>query len=73
LYGTPAPGRNETDADAGGIVQKGQIVVEARGSHFVAWEADEAGRPREAILMVGQTAEEAEERLKTWLAARAQG
>lgn len=54
-------------------MQTGQIVVEVQGSHFVAWEADEAGHPRHAILMVGKTAEEAEERLKAWLAARERG
>ena len=52
-------------------MQKGRIVVEAQGSHFVAFEADEAGNPRHAVLMVGKTAEEAEERLKAWLATAA--
>lgn len=47
-----------------------RIVVEARGPHFVAWVEDEAGRPRDALLMVGRTAEEAEARLRQWLAAR---
>lgn len=73
LYGTVAPGRNATAAPQGGIVQRGRLVVEAQGSHFVAFEADEAGKPRHAVLMVGKTAEEAEERLKTWLAALARG
>jgi len=54
-------------------VQRGRIVVEAQGSHFVAFEADEAGKPRHAVLMVGKTAEEAEQRLKNWLAALARG
>lgn len=50
-------------------MQRGNIVVEQRGSHFVAWETDAGGKPRANVLMVGRTAEEAEARLKEWFAA----
>ena len=46
------------------------VVVEARGSHFVAWAREASGKPREAVLMVGQSAEEAEARLRAWFEAR---
>ncbi len=52
-------------------MEKGRIVVEGRGSHFVAWEADESGRPRFAVVMVGQSAEEAEARFAAWREAQA--
>jgi hypothetical protein len=52
-------------------MQSEQIVVEQRGSHFVAWGRDEAGKPVGSVLMVGRTAEEAEARLREWLALRA--
>jgi hypothetical protein len=47
-----------------------QIVVEARGPHYVAWVRTDSGAPRDAVLMVGRTAEEAEARLRAWLASR---
>jgi hypothetical protein len=47
-----------------------QIVVQASGPHFVAWVKAENGAPRDAVLMVGRTAEEAEARLRAWLASR---
>lgn len=46
------------------------VVVEARGPHFVAWVQADNGAPRDAMLMVGRTAEEAEARLRAWLASR---
>jgi hypothetical protein len=59
----------------GGSGRKGtavseQIVVEARGPHFVAWVKADNGTPRDSVLMVGRTAEEAEARLRAWLASR---
>lgn len=47
-------------------MERGKVVVEPRGSHFIAWMTDESGRTRGPVLMVGQTAEEAEARLRTW-------
>jgi hypothetical protein len=49
-------------------MDRAKVVVEQRGSHFVAWAADEAGKPRGTVLMVGRTAEEAEARLSAWWA-----
>jgi glycogen synthase len=49
-------------------MDRASVVVEQRGSHFVAWVADEAGKPRGTVLMVGQSAEEAEARLSAWWA-----
>jgi hypothetical protein len=47
-------------------MDRGKVVVEQRGSHFIAWETDESGKTRGAVLMVGQSAEEAEARLRAW-------
>ena len=47
-------------------MSRGKVVVEQRGSHFVAWETDESGKTRGPVQMVGQTAEEAEARLAAW-------
>lgn len=44
------------------------IVVEMRGSHFVATVRADEGRTRPPVVMVGKTAEEAEARLQAWLA-----
>ena len=49
-------------------MDRAKVVVEQRGSHFVAWVADEAGKPRGTVLMVGRTAEEAGARLSAWWA-----
>lgn len=43
-----------------------EIVVEPRGPHYVAWARGEDGKPRKAMIMVGQTGEEAEARLRAW-------
>ena len=51
-------------------MELGRVVVEPRGSHFIAW-IDENGKPRGTVLMVGRTAEEAEARLRAWWAERA--
>jgi hypothetical protein len=44
----------------------GDICSEARGPHWIAWVADENGRPRGSIVLVGRTREEAEERARQW-------
>jgi hypothetical protein len=46
-----------------------EIRSEARGPHWVAWVARAAdGKPSEAVLLVGQTKEEAEDRARRWAA-----
>lgn len=45
------------------------VVVEQRGSHYIAWVRGEDGQAHRAVLMTGQTAEEAEARLRAWLQA----
>jgi len=42
------------------------IRSEARGPHWIAWVADENGKPRGSIVLVGQTREEAEARARAW-------
>jgi hypothetical protein len=42
------------------------IRSEARGPHWVAWVADAAGKPEGAVVLVGETREEAEERARRW-------
>jgi hypothetical protein len=42
------------------------IRSEARGPHWIAWVADENGKPRGSVVLVGQTREEAETRAKDW-------
>lgn len=44
----------------------GEIRSEARGPHWIAWVADESGKPQQSIVLVGQTREEAEARAKEW-------
>jgi hypothetical protein len=44
----------------------GDIRSEARGPHWIAWVADEHGKPQGSIVLVGQTREEAEARAKEW-------
>lgn len=51
----------------------GPIVVEQKGSHFVAWVRGEDGHARRAMLVVGKTAEEAEARLRAWWEANPEG
>ena len=46
-----------------------QVVVEQQGSHYVARMRTEDGKAKRSLLMVGQTAEEAEARLRAWFAA----
>jgi hypothetical protein len=42
------------------------IRSEARGPHWIAWVADENGKPEQSVVLVGMTREEAEERAKRW-------
>jgi len=42
------------------------IKSEARGPHWIAWVADSAGKPRDSVVIVGQTREEAEANAKEW-------
>jgi hypothetical protein len=42
------------------------IRSEPRGPHWIAWVADENGRPEQSVVLVGLTREEAEERAKRW-------
>lgn len=42
------------------------IRSEQRGPHWIAWVADESGKPLESVVLVGQTREEAESRAKAW-------
>jgi hypothetical protein len=45
------------------------IRSEARGPHWVAWVADSSGKPRNSVVLVGETQEEAEDRAKKWAEA----
>lgn len=49
------------------------IRSEARGPHWIAWLAGPDGKPQGSIVMVGQTREEAETRMRRWAEARAGG
>jgi hypothetical protein len=46
-----------------------QVIVERQGSHYVASMRAEDGKTKRSVLMVGQTPEEAESRLRAWFAA----
>jgi hypothetical protein len=43
-----------------------EIRSAARGKHWVAWVTDARGRPRNGVVLVGETREEAEERARLW-------
>jgi hypothetical protein len=43
-----------------------RIRSEARGPHWVAWVPDADGKPQGAVVIVGETQEEAEARAKAW-------
>jgi hypothetical protein len=43
-----------------------EIRSEARGPHWVAWVADANGKPKDSVVLVGETREEAEERARRW-------
>ena len=53
-------------ADRRPAAGKRQIRSEARGPHWVAWVADTNGKPEGAVVLVGETREEAEERARQW-------
>lgn len=42
------------------------IRSEQRGPHWVAWAPDENGKPRDSVILVGRTQEEAEARARDW-------
>jgi hypothetical protein len=60
----------ETFSTAVGSIE---IKSEAHGPHWVAWIADANGKPRESILLVGETRQEAEDRAKAWAEKRGMG
>lgn len=43
-----------------------EIRSEQRGPHWIAWVLDSKGKPRDAIVLVGRTREEAEGRAQHW-------
>ena len=44
-----------------------EIKTETRGAHWIAWVTRGAGdRPLDAVILVGQTRDEAESRARTW-------
>jgi hypothetical protein len=45
------------------------VRSQERGPHWVAWVPDEKGKPKESVILVGQTREEAETRARAWGAA----
>jgi hypothetical protein len=47
------------------------IRSEARGPHWVAWIADENGKPQGSVVLVGETQAEAEDRARAWEESRA--
>lgn len=46
------------------------VRAEARGPHWIAWIADENGKPAGSVVLVGQTREEAERRARQWAEAQ---
>ncbi|OFW05706.1 MAG: hypothetical protein A3H96_11665 [Acidobacteria bacterium RIFCSPLOWO2_02_FULL_67_36] len=48
-----------------------RIHSEASGAHWVAWVPDSNGKPQDAIVLVGETREEAEKRATAWGERRA--
>lgn len=49
----------------------GAVRSEARGPHWIAWVPDEKGRPSGAVVLVGRTREEAEDRARLYGASSA--
>jgi hypothetical protein len=43
-----------------------EVRSAARGRHWVAWVPDENGKPRNAVVLVAETREEAERRARDW-------
>lgn len=48
--------------------QSRAIRSEPRGRHWVAWIADENGKPLNSVVLVGETQEEAERKARAWAA-----
>ena len=42
------------------------IRSEQRGAHWIAWRADTSGKPEAAVVIVGETREEAEAHAAQW-------
>jgi hypothetical protein len=42
------------------------VRSEQRGPHWVAWIPDNNGKPRDSIVLVGRTQEDAEKRAREW-------
>ena len=55
-----------SDRDTSAVIRS-----EARGPHWVAWVADANGKPLNAIVLVGETQKEAEQRARAWAEVRA--
>ncbi len=47
-----------------------EIRSEAHGPHWVAWLQGADGKPQDAVLVVGQTQDEAESRARKWAVSR---
>ena len=47
-----------------------EIKSEAHGPHWVAWVAGPDGKPKDSVLLVGQTQQEAESRARLWAERR---
>jgi hypothetical protein len=52
------------------FTETADIRSEQRGPHWIAWISDDQGKPRESIVLVGQTREEAEARARRWAVER---
>jgi hydrogenase maturation factor HypF (carbamoyltransferase family) len=75
LYENGFPIRNQdlrvkkpsgTDMAHESASQHHTIRSEHHGPHWIAWVADENGKPEQSVVLVGMTREEAEERAKRW-------
>ena len=45
---------------------RGNIRSEQHGAHWIAWRADANGKPEQAVVIVGETREEAEAHAAQW-------
>lgn len=52
------------------LEQSRAIRSEARGRHWVAWVADESGKPLNSVVLVAESQEEAERRARAWAAGK---
>jgi hypothetical protein len=48
-----------------------EVRSEARGPHWVAWVPDASGKPSGAVVLVGTSREEAEDRARQWAESQA--